>query len=527
MSSLTTSFSTTSLSSTLPGSYKAHLESSAPAGPLEASQQVEITLVLRRKRAAANPSFLQKPLTHAELGERCGASAADIQAVEAFALRNHLAVANLNPAARTIALKGPLSRLAELFGASLEMRRSNGKAYRSRRGYLQVPNRLEGIVTGVFGFDTRPAARAKRKFTERANPAGTFTPTQLRSIYNFPGTSGQGQTIALIELGGGFRASDLSRYWQSLSLQNVKVAPVSVSGAANTPEGSPDGPDGEVVLDIEVAGGVAPGASIAVYFAPNTDQGFLGAINAAIHDTVRKPSVISISWGSAESDWTEQSLNAFNQAFHDAALLGITVIAAAGDNGSSDGAEDGLANVDFPASSPFVLACGGTRLVASASTIKSETVWNDGEDGGATGGGVSSYFPLPAYQANAGVPVPAGGSSLKGRGVPDVAALADPETGYMTLVDGNWGVVGGTSAVAPLWAGLISLLNEKLGKPVGYLHPALYGTVEQHKALHDVVSGTNGAYKAGPGWDACTGLGTPDGQAILSALQSIPKNPSK
>ena len=516
-----------SFSSTLAGSYKKHLESSVPAGPPEAGQQVEITLALRRKRAAPNPPLLQRPLTHEQLGARSGASAADIQAVEAFATRNHLSVASLNPAARTIVLKGPLSRLAELFGASLEMRQQNGKVYRSRHGYLQVPNRLEGIVTGVFGFDTRPVARAKRKFTELANPAGTFTPKQLKSIYSFPDNSGLGQTIALIELGGGFRASDLYRYWQSLGLQNVKVTPVSVTGAANTPEGSPDGADGEVVLDIEVAGGVAPGASIAVYFAPNTDQGFLSAINAAIHDTVRKPSVVSISWGSAESDWTEQSLNAFNQSFHDAALLGITVIASAGDNGSSDGADDGSPNVDFPASSPFVLACGGTRLVSNGSTIKSETVWNDGDEGGATGGGVSSYFPLPAYQANAGVPTSAGGSSLKGRGVPDVAGVADPETGYMTLVDGHWGVVGGTSAVAPLWAGLISLLNEKLGKSVGYLHPALYGTVQQHKALHDIVSGTNGAYSAGPGWDACTGLGTPNGQAILAALESIQKNPSK
>jgi kumamolisin len=516
-----------SFSSTLPGSYKKHLEHSVPAGPPAANEQVEITLTLRRKRAAANPSLLQRPITHEELERRWGASASDIEAVEAFAARNHLAVTSVSPAARTIVLRGPLSRLAELFGASLEMRRSNGKAYRSRHGYLQVPNRLEAIVTGVFGFDTRPVARAKRKFTERANPAGTFTPKQLGLIYNFPGNTGQGQTIALVELGGGFRASDLYRYWQALGLKNVKVAPVSVGGAANSPEGSPDGADGEVVLDIEVAGGVAPGASIAVYFASNTDQGFLGALNAAIHDTVRKPSVISTSWGSAESDWTEQSLNAFNQAFHDAALLGITVIAAAGDDGSSDGADDGLANVDFPASSPFVLACGGTRLVASGSTIKSETVWNDGAAGGATGGGVSSYFPLPAYQANAGVPAPGGGSALKGRGVPDVAGLADPETGYITLVDGQWGVVGGTSAVAPLWAGLISLLNEKLGRPVGYLHPALYGTVEQHQALHDIVSGTNGAYSAGPGWDACTGLGTPDGQAILAALESNPKNPSK
>ena len=512
-----------SLSSTLPGSFREHLGQSVPVGPPEAAEQVEITLTLRRKRAALNPCLLKGPLTHEELEQRCGASASDIETVEAFAARNHLVVTQVNPAARTITLKGPLSRLADLFGASLELRRSRGRTYRSRHGYLQIPNRLEGIVTGVFGFDNRPVAHARRKFTERANPPGTFTPRQVASIYNFPSNTGQGQTIALIELGGGFRAADLHRYWQSLGVPGVKVVPVSVSGTTNSPDGSPDSADGEVVLDIEVAGGVAPGASIAVYFAPNTDQGFLNAIHAAIHDKVHKPSVISISWGSAESAWTEQSLNAFNQAFHDASLLGITVLAAAGDNGSSDGADDGSPNVDFPASSPFVVACGGTKLVATGSTIKSETVWNDGADGGATGGGVSSYFPLPSYQTGSAVPASSTSSSFKGRGVPDVAGLADPETGYVTFVDGQWGVVGGTSAVAPLWAGLISLLNEKLGTPVGFFNPTLYSTVAQHKALHDIVSGTNGAYHAGPGWDACTGLGTPDGQAILTALQSIKK----
>ncbi len=287
----------------------------------------------------------------------------------------------------------------------------------------------------------------------------------------------------------------------------------------NEPTGDPNGPDGEVVLDIQVAGAIAPGANIAVYFAPNTDQGFLNAINAAIHDTVRKPSVISISWGSAENTWTPQALNAYNAAFHDAALLGISVCVAAGDNGSSDGQSDGLNHVDFPASSPWVLSCGGTRLAANGTTIESETVWNDGTNGGATGGGISSHFSAPAYQSHLHLPKPSGTVNPSGRGVPDVAAVADPETGYLVFIDGQENVIGGTSAVAPLWAGLIALCNEQLGQNLGWFHPALYGTVSQHKALRDITSGTNGAYNAGPGWDCCTGLGTPNGHAILALLK--------
>src|SRR5581483_6765925 len=267
-----------------------------------------------------------------------------------------------------------------------------------------------------------------------------------------------------IELGGGFRSSDLQKYWKQIGLSNVSVTAVSVDGAQNAPVGDPNSADAEVVLDIEVAGGVAPGAKIAVYFAPNTDQGFLDAINAAVHDSVRKPSVISISWGAAESEWTAQAMDAFNAAFHDAALLGVTVCTASGDDGSSDGESDGHDHVDFPASSPWVLGCGGTTLVAKNGKISSETVWNGGRNGGATGGGVSSHFSKPSYQANINVPAPKGTANSNGRGVPDVAGVADPNTGYSILVDGELGVIGGTSAVAPLWAGLVALLNQQLGK---------------------------------------------------------------
>ena len=277
--------------------------------------------------------------------------------------------------------------------------------------------------------------------------------------------------------------------------------------------------DGEVMLDIEVAGGLAPKSKVVVYFAPNTDQGFLDAIVTAVHDKRHKPSVISISWGGPESQWTDQALRAYDQAFQDAAALGVTVCCAAGDNGSTDGVGDGLQHVDFPASSPFALACGGTRLQGSGSTISSETVWNDGPDS-ASGGGISDFFDLPSWQAGAKVPPSKNPGGRVGRGVPDVAGDADPETGYFVIVDGQEAVIGGTSAVAPLWAGLIARLNQKLGATVGYLNPLLYSQLRSD--LHDITQGDIGAYIAAKGWDPCTGWGSPDGGKLLTDIGPKP-----
>jgi kumamolisin len=340
----------------------------------------------------------------------------------------------------------------------------------------------------------------------------------VAALYNYPSGTGAGQTIGIVELGGGFSSQDLTAYFGNLGLATPSVTAVSVDGATNSPTGDPSSADGEVLLDIEVIGSIVPGANIVVYFAPNTDQGFLDAITTAVHDTTNKPSVISISWGGAESTYTSQALTNFDQAFQDAGTLGVSVCIAAGDNGSDDGVGDGMAHVDFPASSPNVLACGGTTLDSSNGTITSEVVWDSGAGNGVTGGGVSEFFPLPSYQAKAGVPPSANASQFVGRGVPDVAGDADPNTGYQILVDGQSDVFGGTSAVAPLWSALIALINASLGKPLGFLNPALYSEAGGTDAFHDITSGNNGAYSAGPGWDACTGWGSPDGQQLLTVL---------
>jgi kumamolisin len=295
------------------------------------------------------------------------------------------------------------------------------------------------------------------------------------------------------------------------------VIAVPVSGGKNQPD-NPDGADGEVMLDIEVAGAVAPGARIVVYFAPNTDQGFVDAVAHAVHDTKNKPSVISISWGAPESNWTAQGMAALDAVCQSAAALGITITVAAGDNGSSDGVNDGKNHVDFPASSPHVLACGGTNLHGSGSNISAEVVWNDiDQGGGATGGGVSNVFPLPSWQSGSHVPKP--DVATGGRGVPDVAGDADPATGYVIRVDGQTKVIGGTSAVAPLWAGPIALANQQNGIAAGFIQPAIYAA-RNRTAFLDTTKGDNGSFTAGPGWDACTGLGSPIAPEVIDAVRA-------
>jgi len=400
--------------------------------------------------------------------------------------------------------------------------------YRGRTGAVRMPAELKGIVEGVFGLDNRPQAkphfrRRKPQGEIHAQAAATsFTPPQLASLYHFPtGVDGTGECIALIELGGGYKPADLTAYFEQLKLsQAPSVTAVSVGKGKNHPTGDPNGPDGEVMLDIEVAGSIAHGAKIAVYFAENTDAGFLNAITKAVHDKTNRPSVVSISWGGPESSWTDQAMKAMDEEFQAAAALGVTICVASGDNGSTDGVEDSKSHVDFPASSPFALACGGTRVSASGSSITHEVVWNELPNEGATGGGVSDVFALPSWQAKAGVPPSSNPGGHVGRGVPDVAGNADPSTGYVTRVDGEADVIGGTSAVAPLWAALIALANQKLGKPAGYINPLLYQLPEAD--FHDVTSGTNGAYSAAKGWDACTGLGSPIGTKIVAALEAPP-----
>jgi kumamolisin len=520
----------------LKGSDRKPFSAGKDVGPADPNQEIQVSILLRRKSksgefppaAQINKSLKdRKYLTREEFARAHGASAEDIEKVRAFAAEHKLRVVGENRAARTIKLAGTVQNFNDAFGSDLRKYQHSSGTYRCRSGSLTIPSDFESIIEGVFGLDNRPQAKAhfrvlnkkkKPKAPAQAAPV-SYSPLQVAQAYSFPtGVNGAGQCIAVIELGGGYNTDDLDSFFSNLGISTPKVTAVSVDGATNSPTGDPSGADGEVELDIEVAGAIAPGAQIAAYFAPNTDQGFIDAVNTAVNDATLKPSIISISWGGPENSWTEQSQDALNSACQDAATMGVTVLVAAGDDGSSDGSSNSAATVDFPASSPYVVACGGTSLQLSGTSISSEVVWNDlSENEGATGGGVSEVFALPSFQQNANVPKAPNG--FVGRGVPDVAGDADPETGYNVVVDGEQTVIGGTSAVAPLWAGLFALINQSLGTNVGYVNALLYSANEE-ATFNDITSGNNGAYSAGTGWDPCTGLGSPDGAALLTALKT-------
>jgi kumamolisin len=512
----------------IPGSFRqlAHAASAKPA-----TGRLTVSVIVRRKNPIDPKRLGRTRVNRAEYARTYAADPADLRKVRAFAKEFDLTVED-NPNAplrRTVQLSGSVAAMQKAFGVELKQATIDGNLHRVREGEIHVPASLADIIVAVLGLDNRP--QAKPHFRVRKTPAirpragatGTsYTPVQVAQLYDFPTTGADGQTIGLIELGGGYRTADITAYFQSLGLPAPVVTAVSVDKGKNSPT-TPTSADGEVMLDIEVAAAVASGAKIVVYFAPNTDQGFTDAISTAVHDTANKPSVLSISWGGPESTWTQQAMTALDDACQSAAALGITITVAAGDNGSSDGITDGHNHVDFPASSPHVLACGGTNLLGSGSTIASEAVWNEtASNEGATGGGVSTVFALPTWQANANVPL---AGTFAGRGVPDVAGDADPETGYTVRVDGQTSVIGGTSAVAPLWAGLIALINAQNAPTAGFLQPTIYAA-KSASAFNDITSGNNGAFNAGPGWDACTGLGSPIGNALIKLL-AAPSTASK
>jgi kumamolisin len=522
----------------LRGSTRTPLADAERLGPVSPEERFEVTVRVRRRApiaAATQPAFAaslaaRTYVSRDDYADRYGATQADLDLVATFATSHGLVVVATSRARRSVFLSGTAAQFSAAFATAIDHYAFDGGTYRGRTGALSVPTALADVIEGVFGIDNRPAAKPyfrvlEASRTQAAPASASFTPPQLAKLYDFPtDVDGSGQTIGIIELGGGYRPADLKTYFTDLGLAPPTVTTVRVDGGINSPTNASSA-DGEVMLDIEVAAGVAPKAKIVVYFAPNTTKGFLDAITMAVHDTTHRPSVLSISWGGAENTWTTQALDSFDQAFQGAGLLGVTVTCAAGDAGSGDqnadnGQPDGLAHADFPASSPNVLACGGTRIAVAGGVITSETVWNDDPLRSAGGGGISDHFAVPAYQASSNIPPSANPGGRRGRGSPDVAGDADPQSGYAVRVDGQKLVIGGTSAVAPLWAGLIALANQKLGKPVGFLNPVLYTSAKVRATMRDITSGNNGAYRAQVGWDACTGLGVPQGQKLIAALKA-------
>ena len=512
-----------------PGSERVPVPGARAVGRADANERFQVSVVVKRRGAkefAARTSSLHATgaarlpsMSRADYARQFGADPASLAAIRKFAADHGLTVQEEHGTRRTVVLSGSVAQFNGAFGIDLQRFKHPKGTYRGWSGPIHLPKELHSVVESVLGLDDRPQARPHFRIRTAKAGSPSFTPLQIATLYGFPAGNGSGQTIALIELGGGFEPSDLDAYFSGLGVSpQPAVTAVGVDGATNAPTGEANGPDGEVMLDIEVAGAIAPGAKIAVYFAPNTDAGFLDAITTAIHDTANAPSVVSISWGGPESSWSTQALTSFDQAFQEAATLGITVCTAAGDNGSGDGLSGD--HVDFPSSSPHVLACGGTSLTSSGGVITRESTWNDGPGAGATGGGVSVEFALPTWQNGLSALKTAGSTAaLAKRGVPDVAGDADPATGYDIRVDGQTLVFGGTSAVAPLWASLVARINGLRGSSAGFLNPTLYANAS---AFNDVTQGNNGDFAATAGWDACTGLGSPKGSAVEAALGSPP-----
>ncbi len=513
---------------TLAGSQRKPLVNSRPAGPADPSEITSVTVRLRPvnniasltatvEKLYASPLAQRKYLTREELTRRHGARREDLDAVEHFAQRHNLTVSHRSAAQRSLTLTGKLGDILSAFPAKLRIYKHSTGTYRGRTGGISIRREFRGIITGVFGLDTRPNVKAS--FRPHTRSATALVPaTFFAKRYNFPQLDGSGQCIGIIELGGSFTHSDLHEYFHGIGIAAPKVSAISVHHGGDR---KPQFADGEVMLDIEVVGAVAPKALIAVYFAPHRGSGFLDAVNAAVHDAERSPSVISISWSSPEDPAAQQTITAFHEVFLEAAALGITICASTGDHGTAgmDAADwDRKIHVAHPSVDPLVLACGGTQIDERGNDV----VWNDGTPlsagGWASGGGISQTRSIPAYQKHVKFPRPLSGK--RGRGVPDIAMSS---TGYLSRVHGAPGPQGGTSAVAPLMAGLVALLNQAKRKNAGLLNPFLYANAGKG-IVKGVTEGTNAiaktvkGYRAKAGWNACAGLGTPDGAKILKHL---------
>lgn len=521
--------------SPLAGSEHQPIEGSRVVGKPHPDESVRVAIFLASNPGGSGlpsleelgqtPIALRQHLSFGQFQARHGASTEDLNAVTSFAQQQGLQVIAQSAAKRRVELVGTAAAMNAAFGIELVQFEHPKGGHRGHEGPVHLPKSLEQIVTAVLGLDNRPVARPQIRMSEplaeqQVAPPGSYYASQVAEAYNFPaGVDGTGQCIGVIELGGGYRTSDLETYFQKLNLQ---VPSVQSSGPNQPgPLYAPSSSDGEVALDLQIAGLVAPKAKFVVYFAAsNTDMGFVTVIQDAIHDQVNNPSILSVSWGGPENNWPQATAQQMDQVIREGCTMGVTTFIASGDQGAQDTLTNGMVTPNFPASVPSAVSCGGTRLTASGNQIQQEVTWNDGVNS-ASGGGVSIYFPLPYYQETAFVPVvPNAGykPGFAGRGVPDVAGNADPVSGYQIFVNGQWNIIAGTSAVAPLWAALYTLLNQSLGRRIGFANPHLYEHNET-AVFHDITQGDNNYYAAGLGWDACTGLGSPDGTALLKSLQ--------
>ena len=493
--------------------------------PANLSTRLKITIVLRRNACLKNYADQvingkAKILTFDEFNDMFAPSQEDINLVTEFAISNKLAVHKIYTNSATIKLVGSVENFNNAFGITLLNVTNNDRSYLSYSGSITLPSTLQDVVIGVVGLDDSLLLSHSVVATDIvATGHVPNTPQQVAQAYQFPNGTGNGTCIGIIELGGGYTQQNLTSTFSRVGLPVPAITSVSIAPGHNNPSDIANSP--EVMMDLYVAGGVAPNAKLAVYFAVNSFAGFINAVNAAVHDAVNAPSVISISWGSYEQNWGNNA-SLMDVTFLQAIALGITVTAATGDYGSKAG--PGYTNpytVQYPASSPYVLSCGGTSMALnSAGGIASEVVWNIGTNG--SSGGVSALYSVPAYQSGLTYTTyPAGTTSaLSGRGIPDVSGQAVGYQFYYGVNNQPYPNASGTSAAAPLYAGLVAIVNQLTNRRVGFLNTKLYNN---SMSFNDVTSGNNACpasvgYSATVGWDACTGLGSIKGLVFFTLL---------
>lgn len=521
------------------GSEPTHLDAAAQLAPCNVDDAVEVTVQLRpsprgeslsarvrdlRARVAGEA----RHLSYDEFARAHGPAGTDVYDLRVEASAHNLTVGEVNAVGRLIKIRGRVADINDFFGVDLHQYQAGSVTYRSHEGPVQVPHSLHGLVTGALGLTTRPAAvsHAILAGPNPAAPGAGHTAVEIGTYYGVPkGTSAVGQKVGIIELGGGYTAKDVQAYCGQLGIPVPAMSDVSVDGGTNAPTngGDPSTADGEVSLDIDVVSALAPGAAISMYFAPNTDQGFIDAIAQAVKDGC---TAVSISWGAPESQWSQQSLTAMDQVLQSALAMGISVFCSAGDGGSTDGVADGKSHADFPASSPHAVGCGGTTVPDITDRTK-ETAWNDLAAGGGAGGGApSDVWPVSPPQDTVTLPVSVNDGKTH-RTVPDVAADAAPSSGYRVFINGNWYVFGGTSAVSPLMSAMYTDITAamqatKPGAKLGDFNSFVYAAARKGGTTDIKDGSTNGQYNATPGYDAVTGTGTPNYQTLQQlAVQGL------
>jgi hypothetical protein len=555
----------------LAGSERPRPRETGHLGAAEPNETAQIQLIVRRRPGGPplkDLGYFQRTRINArELPTRRqfeadhGATQADLGMVEAFCRSQKLQVLESNCCRRWVVARGTVAQLNAAFAIELQSYQSLNGNHRGYDGTANLPTNLAAIVEAVNGLDDRPVPG---KHLGLADPPiiSVLTPLQVAQLYSFPSGTGQGQTIGIYDWGGDGYGYALDDVTATLSNWGVSAPPPT-----DFPSGSNPAVNGiyEPIMDITIATAIAPKASIVVYHSPTSGSG--GTVTGAdiittltwmVHPapTDPVPTVLSISYqfsngGDEDTSFLSASdYNQINALFQEAANLGITVLTGSADTGAYV-ASLTQAQTVYPATDPYVLTCGGTTVGDISGAAFDEYVWNDtnvvaGKTyANATGGGVSARWPVPPYQATLDTLPTRLGTGTAGRGIPDVAGNASVNSGYQITVNQKTvPSVGGTSIVAPLYAGLVALINENLGESIGapasfsigFLNPTIYALAAS--ICRDVTGAagpTNNSYidpyvtppvdltgyPAGVGWDACTGWGSITGAALLSALQGL------